>query len=197
MTAKQCIVEGCTATVVTGRRYCREHYLKRKRDAYYAHVKAGTYHPTMYEHTCSWCGRPFTCDNNHASFCSRDCNRAVNAAVRSISKHKTSKASGKEAWLHKHIAVQAIGMQQLENKSLHHKDFDPENNDLSNLLVLDRKTHAALHAFIRREAAKRTTPNEPNRQAHMFAMIPDLTDEFFRINNIIVDSVQDIKDRAQ
>ena len=197
MITKQCIVEGCTATAVTGRRYCRENYLKRKRDAYYAHVKDGTYHPTMYTHTCSWCGKPFTCDNNHAIFCSRACNRAVNAAVRSVSEHKTSKASGKEAWLHKHIAVQAIGMQQLENKSLHHKDFDPDNNTLSNLLVLDRKTHAALHAFIRRETATRTTPNEPNRKARMFAMIPDLTDEFFRINNLIVDSVQDIKDRAQ
>ena len=197
MESKHCIIPGCYNLATQGRRYCREHYLQRKRDAYYARVKAGAYHPTIYKHTCIWCGKQFTCNEKHAILCSRACNRALNATMRSLSEHKTSSVSGKAAWLHKYIAIQAIGMQKLENKSIHHKDFDPANNELSNLLILDRKIHAGLHAFIRKEAAARTTPDDPYRREHMFGMIPELTDEFFHIKNIIVESVQDIKDRAQ
>ena len=38
---------------------------------------------------------------------------------------------------------------------LHHADFDPSNNDVSNLVVMDRAAHSRLHAGERRTARRR------------------------------------------
>lgn len=195
METKQCIIEGCTNTAIATRRYCREHYLQRQRDNYYKRMESGTYHYTTYPCVCLWCGKPFMGYRKDTMTCSKECAKAVRVAITSLSSYKLSKSSGKWAWQHKFLAKQAIGEEALIGKHLHHKDFNPSNNALSNLLVLPGSVHAKLHAFIRINVIKRTAYNDPDRRKHMYEMIPELTNEFFAKSGIVAESVEDIVNR--
>lgn len=46
----------------------------------------------------------------------------------------------------KWIMEQAIGRSLASNETVHHKDEDPLNNEITNLEILDRSTHGKLHA---------------------------------------------------
>ena len=158
-------------------------------------MEDGTYHHTKYPCTCLWCGSSFNGYRPDTMACSKTCELAMRAAINSLNKYKLSTASGKWAWQHKFLAKQAIGEAALVGKHIHHKDFDQSNNDLTNLLVLTGSVHSKLHAFLRINALRRTSYDDPNRQQHMYELLPELTDEFFNNNNIVVESVQDIKNR--
>jgi hypothetical protein len=48
-------------------------------------------------------------------------------------------------YLHRQVAEKILGRKLLENEVVHHIDKNPANNSLSNLVVLDKDDHKALH----------------------------------------------------
>ena len=197
MKTKKCIIEGCTEPAEDTRKYCRAHYLQRKREQAKAKREANMYHRTMYENVCSWCGKTFIGYRKDMLVCSKECNRAMRVSINSLSTYKLSSSRGSMSYMHRYLAAQAVGEEVLKNKELHHKDFDPENNSLSNLLVLSKADHTKLHKFILFNAVKRTSYTDPNRRKKMYALIPELTDEFFAVNGIKAVTVQSIADHLR
>jgi len=60
------------------------------------------------------------------------------------------KSENWKGWIYEHILIaeSLIGRRLLENEVVHHLDCDRANNDRNNLLVIDRKQHTRLHAWI-------------------------------------------------
>ncbi len=56
---KTCCIDGCASECEKGRRYCREHYLQRKREQALARYRQFGQR-TMYTHVCSACGTEYT-----------------------------------------------------------------------------------------------------------------------------------------
>lgn len=191
METKKCIINGCENYATTTTRYCKEHLLEKKRNLAKQRY-AATHKRTIYENKCIWCGKSFLASRKTTFCCSAVCSNALKAATKSTEHYKLSNARGKEAFLHKQLVVRALGEEALTNKDIHHKDFNTANNDLSNLLLLDRSTHSELHMYIRYEAARRTNPNDVNRVQLMRAMIPALTDEFLLAHKISNCTVADL-----
>ncbi len=49
---------------------------------------------------------------------------------------------------HRKIAELLLGRKLCTNEVIHHMDENPENNNVSNLMVLDRRIHVKLHKYL-------------------------------------------------
>ena len=65
-------------------------------------------------------------------------------------KYKAIKIDGKKYDEHRYIMEQFIGRKLEFNECVHHKDGNSENNNLSNLELINRGTHSSFHMKGRR-----------------------------------------------
>ena len=153
---KQCIVDGCSAECMQGRRYCREHYLERKRTQAKNHYDSMTPEEkkNRYKRSakCSICGKEIIAYRKDQKYCI-DCYRELQK-VGSCGKNNYANAKGDGyCWLHRRIAEEVLGRKLNTNEVVHHLDDNPQNNAITNLLVISRNKHAALHSYLRTQGA--------------------------------------------
>ena len=148
---KTCIIEGCNSECEKGRRYCREHYLERKRKQSKEHyLKFGRYN---YNCICLICGKHFQGGTKHSILCSKECKDAyqridsTNATDNYLFKKKTSLNE------HRCIVEEILHRKLKYNEVVHHIDGNPKNNAFENLIVLSRSNHIKLHRALAKEKA--------------------------------------------
>ena len=150
---KVCIVEGCNKECEKGRRYCREHYLARKREQQHQRdVKTRGACRTKYDITCILCGKLVTGSRKSQKLCA-ECNRSIQKIGNGvINPYKNAGGAG-YCWLHRRIAERVLNKKLGRNEELHHLDGNPENNSLDNLIVMSRSAHGALHNYLKLRCA--------------------------------------------
>ena len=115
--------------------------------------------PTEYR-PCAYCGKEIaiTTTNKQKKFCDTKC---ACAYKRARDRKPTVGVGGyKYVWFadgsgqkeHRYIMEQKLGRKLKRNEVVHHIDGDRTNNDISNLIVMSRGEHSALH---RREELER------------------------------------------
>lgn len=148
---KACCIENCKNECLKGRRYCREHYLERKRKQAKEHyIKYGRYN---YNCICIMCGKHFIGARKEAQFCSKECLDAYHKIDSHdvIGKYLFKKKTSINA--HRAITEELLQRKLTYNEVVHHIDGNPKNNNLDNLLVLSRSNHIKLHrALIKKKA---------------------------------------------
>jgi hypothetical protein len=64
--------------------------------------------------------------------------------------HRGRWGSADKAYVHRRIAEESLGRKLSVNEVVHHKDRDRQNNHPSNLIVLQRDAHQALHIVLQK-----------------------------------------------
>jgi len=148
-----CIIQGCDNEREPNRRYCREHYLARQREASKSkYAEQGRF--VYRDLTCANCGKQFNGCRKDQQFCSHSCYRA---AVTTISCQATNNyepaGGGGYCWKHRRIAEEALRRPLASNECVHHLNLKPKDNSPDNLVVLTRQQHGKLHAFLNKQVA--------------------------------------------
>ena len=111
---------------------------------------------------CKQCGKLFY--STRREFCSREC---VYLYRSSNSIHKIYQENGYlvkfqngynkkgNVKLHRAIMEEALGRRLKPNEIVHHKDGNKQNNDISNLEVMERRDHSRLHRLKELESGKK------------------------------------------
>ena len=147
---KPCIVDNCANACEKGRKYCREHYLERKREQTKARYKLrGRWKITI---KCILCGKEVQACRRTQIFC-MDCYKSTKkiGAIPKNSYENAHKAG--YSWAHRRIAESVLNRKLQTNEVVHHLDGDPKNNSISNLIVINRDKHASLHNYLRLQGA--------------------------------------------
>ena len=144
---KKCIVENCESEALSNRRYCRFHYLERKRIRQKERYDSGEYKRTTYPKVCVICGKHYSTTKKTSLYCSQEClHKSIIPAGKN--NYVYNKNYKHERWEHRAIAKKILGRPLNTNEVVHHIDFNPKNNSLDNLLVISRTKHNALHRFL-------------------------------------------------
>ena len=146
---KTCCIDGCACECENGRRYCREHYLQRKREQTRLRYKQFG-RSTMYKHVCSVCGTEYITTRKKScgvcKKCVRETYESINNQVNAYS-YKTSTSCGIDAWAHRVLAKQYYGNEIPPGYDVHHIDCVRTNNTPDNLVLIRSSDHARLHAI--------------------------------------------------
>lgn len=151
---KHCVVDGCGNECAENRRYCRDHYLERKREQAKARYKSKTAEQrnARYMFTCLICGKQCAGSRREQKYC-LNCYK-MSRTVGSCGKNMYENAKGGGyCWMHRRIAENVIQRKLNTNEVVHHIDCDPKNNSLQNLMIISRSKHIALHAYLRTQGA--------------------------------------------
>ena len=111
---------------------------------------------------CAFCDNEFIVDSRHKNkkFCGVEC---ACAYKRALKRTPTMGANGyKYVWFsdgsgekeHRYLMEQHLGRKLTADEVVHHIDGDRTNNNLSNLVVMQRGEHSALHRKKEIEAGK-------------------------------------------
>ncbi len=176
---KTCIIDGCDAECVKGRRYCLEHYLERHRkQAKERYIRDGRY---SYPRVCCFCGKAFNSWRKTGIFCSKRCYQSYNKQLTKDAANNYERSHTKEySFMHRRIAEQLLKTKLGRNIVVHHLDWSPMNNASSNLLILSNSDHIKLHSFVLYEMAKRYKQEPLHNPLAMELYRKQLTDEWLK-----------------
>lgn len=96
---------------------------------------------------CDVCGRKFHKKSSDImrtshNFCCQEC--SIGFHRWSGTKSNNVKVGGK--LIHRSIVERLIGRTLLPNEEIHHIDFNHQNNDTQNLVILSKSEHSKIHA---------------------------------------------------
>ena len=158
MQNKKCCIESCCNLCEPGRRYCREHYLERKRQqAKIRYEQNGRY---MYLCTCVACSKQFNAWRKNQELCPK-C-RGESYKTGYIKNSYVPAGGAGYKWKHRRIAEETLQTKLPSNVVVHHMDGDPSNNDKSNLIVITRSIHNKLHKFLNTQRVVLEKSNNEN-----------------------------------
>lgn len=186
---KLCCIENCNEPCLKGRRYCHNHFLERKRQQYKNKKETGLKTRTTYPCICSNCKKPFEGFLKKSLFCSIKCKNIFNEKCNNNPYIYSAKDYKDNIWEHRNIAERTIGRKLNTDEIVHHLDCNPSNNTLTNLVVLSRKNHGKLHAYLNRQRALMARNDENLEQWEN--IIISLTETWIRQNNIEIIKLKD------
>lgn len=178
MLGKTCIFNGCNNEQQKDSRYCREHYLQRKREreAYKRSLSSFSY--TKYGCTCIVCGKKFSGYRKTSLVCSPECRKILlTANSHDVGNQYERGHGGGYCFMHRKIAEGLLGPLDRDTV-VHHIDGNPLNNSLDNLIVFSRSTHASLHSFLCRDRLLHKFDTEWCKR------VGELTDTWLKDNNV-------------
>lgn len=144
MSSNLCTIKECRNQCVEGRRYCREHYLERKRQqAKERYEVNGRY---MYLNECEACHNKFKACRKASRFCP-SCRQEMRDTGYIKNNYENANGHG-YCWKHRRIAEEILNRKLSTNEVVHHLDNDSNNNNITNLIVISRPTHTKLHHFL-------------------------------------------------
>ena len=147
---QQLICKECGQPREKGRRLCRACNLERlKQVAAESYEKKGRY---TWDKKCEACGDMYKAIRKEQKFCSSCWKTRGVLLAESIStgNYIYARASKLGVYRHEHrkIAENLIGRTLETNEIVHHMDHNPKNNELSNLVIMDRRSHGKLHKYL-------------------------------------------------
>lgn len=188
---KTCCIDGCVNECEKGSRYCREHYLQRKREQ--AKQKYASGFRYTYDRICEMCGREFKSGNRTSRFCSRDCYHKYSRINSSDATNNYARAhGGGYSFAHRRIAETILNRKLGTDEVVHHVDGNPNNNGLSNLIVLTRSDHAKLHATLTRERAALLKNKDMYSENCWNNLIDQITTTWLETTGVNVIKISDI-----
>lgn len=112
---------------------------------------------------CLQCGKEFLVSARHKNkkFCGLDCAYAYKrehervATIGADGYKRVWFADGSEEKEHRFIIEQRIGRKLKRDEVVHHIDGNRANNDISNLAIMTRGEHSALHRRMELDAGKK------------------------------------------
>lgn len=137
-TYKMLLCKECGKERQLGRRLCRTCNSKR----------VAKYPRYTWSKVCEVCKKNFPASRKRQTRCS-DCYKLMQEIkARNISSNSYiySKIPGHTE--HRDIAERLVGRKLQTNEVVHHLDENPRNNEVQNLLVIDRRTHGKLHLYL-------------------------------------------------
>lgn len=146
--------------VICGKEYDAPSVKGRYCSAYCRNRRKKSHGKRKYEQrVCSYCGREYTIRADALNkYCSYECywdsmvkkETPINKGgyVMERQRRKNHK------FQHRVIMEKHLGRPLTKDEIIHHIDYNKKNNDISNLMVMTRAEHNALHAKERREAAR-------------------------------------------
>lgn len=159
-------------------RYCGKEFFVPQCEINYRHTikycSSGCYHASTKKppivRNCAFCGNEFTVNRRHKEqkFCGLEC---AHAHKRGSNRIPTLGADGyKHVWFsdgsgekeHRYIMEQQLGRKLTTDEVVHHIDGNRSNNNLSNLVVMNRGEHSALHRKKEIESGKMLFRSEHN-----------------------------------
>lgn len=139
---KPLVCKQCGKEREIGRRLCRPCNLDRLKLI----IKSKPRY--KWQKMCPACKNEFPAHRKEQVLCI-DCYRKMNdTKSKSINTNNyiyTNKPGRTE---HRALAIEILGRELQTNEVVHHLDDDPKNNSVTNLMVLDRRSHGRLHLFL-------------------------------------------------
>ena len=136
---------------VKGRRFCNRCYLDRRKSSY--HKNGGNDSKKRYgTGTCQRCGKEIKLNSKDQKWC-LSCFKKISRIGSNATNNYENAKGGGYCWMHRRIAEEVLGRKLKTNEVVHHVDLDPDNNKLSNLMIMSRSMHGRLHAYIRAQGA--------------------------------------------
>lgn len=190
MSTRLCRIPGCNNPAMPSRRLCHEHRLEQNRE--YA-KKRPVDARRIYRCRCTMCGEQFMGFRKDSTYCSEECRLLSHQCISGDARHRyiLSGERGKRAFEHRVIAREILGRELTSDEAIHHEDLNPVNNNPSNLLILSRKNHAKLHAFLKVCSTEMTLPDSPFRSKEMKDVVVPATKLWSELNNVELDRLSD------
>lgn len=192
---KTCCVENCVNECELKRRYCREHYLQRKREQ--AHIRYEQQGKRTYKRVCEMCDNQFDGDRPTSRFCSSDCYYRYSRINSSSATNNYARAhGGGYSFAHRRIVEETLHRKLTCDEVIHHLDGNPKNNDLSNLIVISRSDHAKLHSILTRNRAALLKNNDVNSENCWNNLRDQITKTWLETTGVNVIKISDIGQSA-
>lgn len=146
---KNLICKNCGDPREIGRRLCRPCNLKRQTDS------AKNRPRYTFNKSCVACKTDFQAWRKVQELCKPCYTSMLNLAAVSRASNRYEVQNGireltgkKFRHVHRYVAEMLLGRVLQTNEVVHHLNEDPTDNALTNLIVLDRKTHVNLHKYL-------------------------------------------------
>jgi len=100
---------------------------------------------------CALCKTIITLWNKNQLFCRRCCHSST--SKENVTNQYQRAGGGGYCFKHRRIVETILGKKLTSNEIVHHIDENPNNNELSNLIVISRSLHVKLHYYLRIQRA--------------------------------------------
>jgi hypothetical protein len=119
-------------------KYMKEYYLRRGKKRREDNTPKST---------CVKCGSVILLWRKNQQFC-KSCVSFTTSEYGNVTNTYECGGGGGYSFKHRRIAESVINRKLLCNEIVHHIDENPNNNDVTNLLVMSRRNHGKLHKFL-------------------------------------------------
>lgn len=193
---KYCQICGCELAPLK-RKWCDSCRKARKREyaknKYKELIESGQKKKRYGIGICIYCGKELI-KNNPTQQAHASCrNQHIHKTVDDYNKVKRTK-DGKSTLGRQ--AILNLGFKLNYNIVVHHKDENPYNNSLSNLILLSRKNHAHLHRFLEANWSLLSKDNNSNLENCWNILRDQLTTTYLETNSANVIKIVDIGQSA-
>lgn len=193
---KYCQICGCKLPPLK-RKWCDSCRKARKReyakDKYKKLIDSGQKKKRYGIGICIYCGEEFI-KNTPTQTSHRKCwNQHIHKTVNDYNKVKRTK-NGKATFGRQTILN--LGFKLNFNMVVHHKDENPNNNDLPNLVILNRKNHAQLHRFLEKNWSLLSKDSNSNLENCWNILRDQLTTAYLETKSANVIKIIDIGQSA-
>jgi hypothetical protein len=127
-----------------GRTMCRACYLVYKSEE--AKIRYKQQGKKRYQKICEACSVEYNACKKEQYLCSSCTKLKFQLASKTLNSNQYKMIGNRCE--HRVIAEKILGYKLSYNMVVHHIDDNPKNNDISNLMVMDRRTHIRLHNYL-------------------------------------------------
>ena len=185
----------CGCKLTTERKWCKECRMAIKRDyakQQYKSLKDTGIQKKRYGITCCiFCGKEITQNRPNQDTC-YDCYKKNRH--KTVNSYNSVKRSNKGATVGRKTILD-LGF-EIQHLVVHHRDENPDNNNLTNLIVLNRKHHAKLHRLLEKHWSLLSKDNNSNLENCWNSLRDQLTTAYLETNSANVIKITDIGQSA-
>lgn len=189
---RYCQVCGCELT--TERKYCESCRKARKREYAKQHyrslIESGGVKKRYGMTTCIYCGKEIVKNRPNQDTCFDCFKKHMHKTVENYNKVKRVSRDGKVLMVGRSVLLE-LGF-KLGNLVVHHIDENPDNNALSNLMVLSNKNHASLHRILEKNWSLLSKDSNSNLEDCWDTLRGQLTTAYLETKGANVIKITDI-----
>lgn len=189
---RYCQVCGCELT--TERKYCESCRKARKREYAKQHyrslIESGGVKKRYGMTTCIYCGKEIVKNRPNQDTCFDCFKKHMHKTVENYNKVKRVSRDGKVLMVGRSVLLD-LGF-KLGNLVVHHIDENPDNNALSNLMVLSSKNHASLHRILEKNWSLLSKDSNSNLEDCWDTLRGQLTTAYLETKGANVIKITDI-----
>jgi hypothetical protein len=148
---KQLICKECGRPRKLGRKLCVKCNSKRIKTS---NLKIRGTTRYMFPLICTSCSKPYSAQRKTQKFCSACWTLRIQLSAQSISSNAyvyvkaAARAKGENHWEHRRLVEACLKRKLTCHEIVHHIDDNPQNNNLSNLIIMTRRAHGRLHKYL-------------------------------------------------